>query len=94
MSTKDRLRNFIVSDLGWRGGELADDYPLIENHVIDSLGLFQLVGFLETEYGVTIDDADLTPDKFGSLNEIAELVERSKTPENTGADQDTAQPAA
>jgi acyl carrier protein len=93
MSTTDRLRNFIVSELGWRGGELDDDYPLIENHVIDSLGLFQLVGFLETEYGVTIDDADLTPDKFGTLNAIAELIERSKPAEHT-ADQDARQPAA
>jgi acyl carrier protein len=78
MSTQDRLRNFIVSELGWRGGEIADDYPLIENHVIDSLGLFQIVGFLETEYGVTIDDADLTPDKFATLNTIAELAENTK----------------
>lgn len=93
MSTTDRLRNFIVNELGWRGDEIADDYPLIENHVIDSLGLFQLVGFLETEYGVTIDDGDLTPDKFATLNAIAELVERSKAAEHT-ADQDAPQPAA
>ena len=93
MSTTDRLRNFIVSDLGWRGGALADDYPLIENHVIDSLGLFQLVGFLETEYGVTIDDGDLTPDKFATLNAIAELLERSK-PAERSAEQDAPQPAA
>jgi len=93
MSTTDQLRNFIVSELGWRGGELPDDYPLIENHVIDSLGLFQIVGFLETEYGVTIDDGDLTPDKFATLNAIAQLVENSKPAAHT-ADQDAPQPAS
>lgn len=76
MSTTDQLRNFIVTELGWRGPELADDYPLIENHVIDSLGLFQIVGFLETEFGVTIDDAELVPEKFATLTSIAELAER------------------
>jgi acyl carrier protein len=79
MSITDQLRTFIVNELGWRGGEIADDYPLIENHVIDSLGIFQLVGYLETDYGVTIDDGDLTPDKFATLASIAELVEGAKS---------------
>jgi acyl carrier protein len=78
VSTTDRLRDFIETELGWRGGELADDYPLIENHVIDSLGVFQLVGFLENEYGVIIDDGDLLPERFDTLASIAELVERSR----------------
>jgi acyl carrier protein len=77
MSTTDGIRNFIVSELGWRGPELADDYPLIENHVIDSLGLFQLIGYLETEYGVTVPDDQLIPEKFATLAAIAELIEQS-----------------
>jgi acyl carrier protein len=93
MSTKERLRNFIMTDLGWRGGELTDDYPLIENHVIDSLGLFQIVGFLESEYGITIDDGEITPDKFATLNMIAELVESSR-PAEVESDQGAAQPAS
>jgi acyl carrier protein len=82
MSTQERLRNFIVTDLGWRGAELTDDYPLIENHVIDSLGLFQIVSFLESEYGVTIDDGEITPDKFATLKVIAELVDNSRSAES------------
>ena len=93
MSTTDQLRNFIVTELGWRGDELADDYPLLENHVIDSLGLFQIVGFLESEYGVTIDDGDLTPDKFATIGAIAQLLENS-TPTERTADQDAAQAAS
>jgi acyl carrier protein len=79
--TTDRLRSYIVDELGWRGPELTDDYPLLENHVIDSLGLFQLVGFLETEYGVTIDDGELVPEKFATLAAIVELAEQSTTEE-------------
>ncbi len=75
MSTTDLLRNFIVTVLGWLGPELTDDYPLIENHVIDSLDLFQIVGFLETEFGVHIDDAELVPEKFATLTSIAQLAE-------------------
>lgn len=93
MSTTDRLRNFIVTELGWRGEELTDDYPLLENHVIDSLGLFQIVGFLESEYGVTIDDGDLTPDKFATINTIAQLLQDS-TPTEPTADENAAQAAS
>jgi len=77
MSVQDHLREFIVEELGWRGAELADDYPLLENHVIDSLGIFQLVGYLETEYDITIDESELIPEKFATLASIAELVERA-----------------
>jgi acyl carrier protein len=48
--TTDRIRRFIVEELSWQGEELTDDFPLLENQVIDSLGLFRIVGFLETEY--------------------------------------------
>jgi acyl carrier protein len=76
MSATDRLRTFIVDELGWRGPELTEDYPLLENRVIDSLGLFRIVGFLEAEYGVEIDDADLVPENFATLAKIAELVKQ------------------
>lgn len=76
MSTKDGLRNFIVTELGWRGPELTDDYPLLENHVIDSLGVFQIVEFLESEYGVSVPDEELVPEKFSTLASIAEIVDR------------------
>jgi acyl carrier protein len=76
MTTTDRLRNFIVDELGWRGPTLTDDFPLLGNRVIDSLGLFRVVAFLETEYGVTIADQDLVPAKFATLETIARLVDQ------------------
>jgi acyl carrier protein len=75
VSTTDRIREFIVAELGWRGAELTDDYPLLENRVIDSLGLFRIVGFLEQEHGVAIPDDKIVPANFASLQTIAALVE-------------------
>jgi acyl carrier protein len=76
MSTTDRIRSFIVDELGWRGETLTDDFPLLENRVIDSLGLFRVVGFLEAEYGVKIGDDKLVPANFATLTTIAQLVEQ------------------
>lgn len=77
MSTIDRVRTYIVDELGWRGQELTPDFPLLENRVIDSLGLFRIVDFLETEYGVKIPDDRLVPSNFATLQSIAQLVESS-----------------
>lgn len=72
----DRIRSFIVTELGWRGAELTDDFPLLENRVIDSLGLFRIVGFLEAEYGIVIPDAEVVPENFATVQSIAALVTR------------------
>jgi acyl carrier protein len=79
MSTTDQLRNFIVTELGRGGPELTDDYQLIENHVIDSLGLLQIVGFIETEYGITVPDEEIVPEKFATLASIAEYIEHARS---------------
>ena len=80
MGLEDRIRNFIIEDLGWRGDptRLTDDYALIENDVIDSLGIFQTVTHLEEVEGVEVADEDLIPDNFASLRSIAALVTSKK----------------
>ena len=61
--------------LRWsRSTNLPDDLPLIERSVLDSLGLFQLVGYLESEFGVEILDEELIPQNFGTITDIARLV--------------------
>lgn len=82
MTTEDRLRAFITRDLnaGQRPSELPDDLPLIENSVIDSLGIFEMVQFIEREFGVAVDDEDLVLENFGTIRDIARLV-GSKQPE-------------
>lgn len=77
MSTIDELRTFILEELGWRGPRLTDDFPLLENRVIDSLGLFRIVGFIETNCGVTIADDKLVPANFSTLETIAQLVDQA-----------------
>jgi acyl carrier protein len=76
VSIADDVRAFIVAELGWTGSasELTDDYPLIEREVIDSLGIFKLVTFIEEHYGVEIDDEEMVPDNFETIADVAELV--------------------
>jgi acyl carrier protein len=72
-----RIRSFLIEEARWQGppDELTDDYPLIEKRVIDSMALLRLVAWLEEEFGVDIDDADVVPANFGTIERIRALVE-------------------
>ena len=80
VSTTERIRSIIVSDLSWAGepGQLTADYPLLDNHVLDSLGIYQVVSFLQDEFGIDVETADLVPDNFETIGAIERLVS-SKT---------------
>jgi acyl carrier protein len=52
--------------------------PLIENNLIDSLGIFHIVSFLEREFDVEVLDEELIPEHFGTIGSIARLVESKR----------------
>jgi acyl carrier protein len=47
---------------------------LLENGVVDSVGVLELVGFLETEFGITIADEDLITGNFQTVAQIGAFV--------------------
>jgi acyl carrier protein len=77
---EDSIRRFISEELSSNGQSetLTDDYPLLERQVLDSLGMFQLVSYLETEYGIEIADEELVPANFGTIGDVARLVETKR----------------
>jgi acyl carrier protein len=48
---------------------------LLEASVLDSMGIFQLVSYIESEFGVEVRDEDLVPERFNTINDIVALVE-------------------
>lgn len=76
MTTRDRIRQFILSELNWHGPaeELTDDYPLIKRKAVDSLDTLRLATFLEREFGVQVTDGDLTIRNFGTISGLANFV--------------------
>jgi acyl carrier protein len=77
---EEPIRRFITEELSTNGSSdtLTDDFPLLERQVLDSLGMFQLVGYLESEFGIEILDEELVPENFGSVRNIARLVEQKR----------------
>ena len=50
------------------------DTLLLEDKVIDSMGVIELVAFLEATYGVEFTDDDLTIDNFKTIDSISNLI--------------------
>jgi acyl carrier protein len=79
-----RIREFIKDEILFEDANatLADDTQLLSG-VMDSLSLMQLVAFLEDEFDVEIDDADMTADHFRTISDIEQLVNQ-KVGQKTG----------
>ena len=52
---------------------------LIKTGRLDSLVVVKLILFLETEFGVDFTRVEFDPDRFDSVNEIAAVIDESRT---------------
>jgi acyl carrier protein len=69
---------------------LAERYPaarvrpltstdrLLENGILDSLGILDLVAYLEGEFAITVSDEELLPEHFETLARLSAFVERKR----------------
>jgi acyl carrier protein len=75
-SVKDDIRTFVVENFMFGQGELRDQDSFLDAGVIDSTGVLELIGFLETTYGIAVADEDLVPANLDSVERVASFVER------------------
>ena len=79
MDVETTLKKFITESFGARlgGKELGNGDPLLDTGVVDSVGIFELVGFLQATFDVDIQDMEIVPEHFESIDSLAAFV-RSK----------------
>ncbi|MDB4957078.1 MAG: hypothetical protein JWO36_4647 [Myxococcales bacterium] len=66
-----RLRSFICGRVPHK---LADHDSLIESGAFDSIGILELVAFIEKEFRVRLEDEDVSPENFASIQSVAGFV--------------------
>ena len=82
-SPNARIREFILNQFPLaRKQQIRDSDPLLDGGMLDSLGVLDVVAFIEQEYSFTVADDDLSPDNFQSIDHIAAFI-RSRTAVNT-----------
>ncbi len=76
--TETIIRRFIISELMHKENEscLKLDDPILRKGIIDSIGIQQLVAFLESEFNIAISDDELTAENFQTVLSISNLVKK------------------
>ena len=64
-----------ITEHGSQARDFSDGDSLLEAGVIDSVLMVGLISFLESEYGIRIEDDDMTPENFESINSIVEFIQ-------------------
>ena len=71
VTVANTLRKFIKENyLLGRDFTFADDDSFLEHSIIDSIGILQLVTFLQDTYGITVRDEELLPENLDSVNAV------------------------
>jgi acyl carrier protein len=74
------IREFIATRLLYSsdGFTYADDAPLLREGIIDSLGVVELVEFVQSHFAVKVEQQEVRPDNFDSVSKLAAFVRRKK----------------
>jgi acyl carrier protein len=78
-STLESVRKFITENFYIADkASLTDDASLLDKGIIDSTGVLEVVAFLESEFGISVDDAEILPENLDTIAAIGAYVERKK----------------
>ncbi len=79
------IRNFIACNfLYGREQIFGDSDSFLNEGIIDSTGVLQLVSFLEETYGITVEDEELHPDNLDSIKNVTAYLARKLSSEEEG----------
>lgn len=78
MELREQIRRYIIENFlfGDASPLTGDEVSLLDNGIIDSVGVMELVAYLESDHGLTIADEELVPENLDSVDNLAEFVSR------------------
>jgi acyl carrier protein len=77
-SIRGKIRSFISEAFFVEG--FSDEESFLRSGIVDSMGMAQLVAFLEQEFRIEILDEELVPENLDSVARGAAFVERKRGP--------------
>jgi acyl carrier protein len=70
-----RIREFLAKQFPGTKN-VGNEEPLLKNGLIDSLGILEVVTFLERDFGITLADEELLPENFESVQSLSIFVQQ------------------
>jgi len=77
MELKKQIRDFVTSNFYVAdAAALEDRTSLLDQGIIDSTGVLEVIVFVETTFGIAIEDSEMLPENLDSIERIAAYVAR------------------
>lgn len=79
MSVAQSVQSYVNrSFVGASARPVGPDDSLLDSGILDSVGIAELIAFVETEFGVRVEDEEIVPDNFETVTRVAALVDRKR----------------
>jgi acyl carrier protein len=77
---ESRIREFVATNFGFRGAKANMDanLDLLENGILDSTGVLEVVAFLENDLGVRVADEEMIPENLATMSKMVAFVQRKQ----------------
>jgi len=77
MDIKAKIRAFIVENFLFGKDEgLNDETSFLDEGIIDSTGILELVSFMEEEFHIKVEDEELVPENLDSIKNVVAYLEK------------------
>ncbi len=77
---KPKIKQFIIDNfLFGESNGLEDDTSFLEEGIIDSTGILEVITFIEEEFFIHVDDEELLPENLDSINNLTGYITRKQT---------------
>ncbi|MCB0473217.1 MAG: acyl carrier protein [Flavobacteriaceae bacterium] len=79
---KSEIKKYIIEASMTDSKNIDDNTQIFETGLLDSMGLLFLIEFLKEKYNVEVNDEELNPKNFESINSIVAFVNSKIQVEN------------
>jgi len=77
MDVLETVKSYVVENfLFGEDRRIGPDTEFLENGILDSTGVLELIGFLEEKFAIRVEDDEVVPDNLDSLNKITLYISK------------------
>ena len=83
---KNKIRTFIIDNYLFGDDEgLEENTSFLDEGIVDSTGILELIEFISDEFSITVEDEELIPENLDSINNVTAFIGRKMNQTGTTA---------
>lgn len=78
MTAKDKIRGYILENFLFTDDQsaLSNDDSFLEQGLVDSTGILEIIAFIEDDFNITIEDEEMVPENLDSVDNIIAFINK------------------